>query len=195
MNKIEMRDAFIKATINIIANEGIDKTTTKRISDVAGGLNESYIYRIFKSKENLYKESFLTASKKLNHKFLELVSLLQTSNISPEDQWWLFITGFWNIVYQHQNQCKCYLHYSCSPYYHKWALDEHQVQYQDIIQAFERIFHKGTNIELLYNYIFNTVLYFVFQEINSETKTGIKTAEQVYELIYSVIKPHLLQQA
>lgn len=191
MKKNEMRTAFICATIKVMANEGIDKTTTKRISETAGGLNEVYMYRIFDNKERLYKEAFLAASKKLHNKFLKLIPLLDKGNINNEDKWWFVITGFWNYIQKYQDESKCYLQYCYSPYYHKEATQEHKEQYQDILRALEGTFPEGANIELLYNYIFNTVLCFACKELNNETR-DVEMVQKVYELIYVALKPHLL---
>ncbi len=55
---------LIDRTIVVIANEGLDKTTTKAI--VSGtDINEAYIYRYFKDKEDLLKKSFDTLDNEL----------------------------------------------------------------------------------------------------------------------------------
>ena len=47
--KEELRKALIRATIHVIANDGLDKATTKALATCAQ-VNEGYIYRVFDGK-------------------------------------------------------------------------------------------------------------------------------------------------
>ena len=44
MNQEELRSRLIDGTIRVIAQEGLDKATTKQIGTTTG-INEAYIYR------------------------------------------------------------------------------------------------------------------------------------------------------
>ena len=55
--KDNMRQTFIECAVRVVARDGLDKTTTKLIAKEAG-LNEAYIYRCFKNKEDLLSEAF-----------------------------------------------------------------------------------------------------------------------------------------
>ena len=52
-----LRETLIARTISVIANEGLDKTTTKAITS-GTGINEAYIYRAFANKDDLLIKTF-----------------------------------------------------------------------------------------------------------------------------------------
>ena len=53
----DVSSTLINSTISVIANEGLDRTTTKAI--VHGtSINEAYIYRYFSDKEDLLAKTF-----------------------------------------------------------------------------------------------------------------------------------------
>ncbi len=53
MKQDELRRKLIDGTIQVIAQHGLDKATTKQIS-LATNINEVYIYRCFKDKEDMF---------------------------------------------------------------------------------------------------------------------------------------------
>ena len=69
MSPQETRQTLIAKTISVIANEGLDKTTTKAITQ-GTGINEAYIYRNFKSKEDLLSKTFDELDEELVNKSL-----------------------------------------------------------------------------------------------------------------------------
>lgn len=58
-----MRRTFLESTVRVVAQYGLERTTTKLISTEAN-LNEAYIYRCFESKEMLLREAFLEEDKR-----------------------------------------------------------------------------------------------------------------------------------
>lgn len=57
MKHIDVRSTLIDQTIKVVANEGLDKATTKAIVGDTG-INEAYIYKFFKDKDDLLVSSF-----------------------------------------------------------------------------------------------------------------------------------------
>lgn len=48
----EMRQVFIDSAVRVVAQDGLEKTTTKAIASEAK-LNEAYIYKCFSSEDDL----------------------------------------------------------------------------------------------------------------------------------------------
>ena len=57
MKNGEIRQLLIDGTIRVIAREGLEKASTKLIGTTTS-INEVYIYRCFKSKEDMFTEVF-----------------------------------------------------------------------------------------------------------------------------------------
>ena len=56
MEQREIQQTFIRSAIRVIAQKGLVKATTKAIAADAG-LNEAYIYKCFKGKDELLAEA------------------------------------------------------------------------------------------------------------------------------------------
>ena len=52
MEQKEIRQAFIQSAIHVVAQQGLVRATTKAIA-AAAGLNEAYIYKCFRGKDEL----------------------------------------------------------------------------------------------------------------------------------------------
>ena len=57
MKQDELRRRLIDGTIHVIAQDGLDKATTKQIG-IETSINQAYIYRCFENKEDMLKKTF-----------------------------------------------------------------------------------------------------------------------------------------
>jgi len=57
MKQDELRRRLIDGTIHVIAQDGLDKATTKQIR-IETSINQAYIYRCFEDKEDMLKKTF-----------------------------------------------------------------------------------------------------------------------------------------
>ena len=70
MKHYDVQNRLIDQTITAIAEYGLDKTTTKAI--VKGtDINEAYIYRYFRDKEDLLSHVFDTLDEELVNKVMQ----------------------------------------------------------------------------------------------------------------------------
>lgn len=69
------KDKIIQAALELFSNEGYKGTTTKAIA-LAAGVNESTVFRIFGSKDNLFKELLFQ-----NNQLIEIIDLLKNSSL------------------------------------------------------------------------------------------------------------------
>ena len=70
MKQEELRRSLIDGTIHVIAREGLDKASTKQIG-LATNINEAYIYRCFKDKEDMFAKAFDSLDNELANKILQ----------------------------------------------------------------------------------------------------------------------------
>lgn len=59
MKHSDIRNTLLSRTISVIADQGFDGATTRAITGTTG-INDAYIYRCFKGKEDLMAEAFAT---------------------------------------------------------------------------------------------------------------------------------------
>ena len=79
----EIKELLIENAIHLIAEGGFEKATTKELTHCGGQLpdfkmNEVYIYRFFKSKENLYEAAFVRFDTELFYAFKHGVEIPAT---------------------------------------------------------------------------------------------------------------------
>ena len=77
----EIKELLIENAIHLIAEGGFEKATTKELTHCGGQLpdfkmNEVYIYRFFKSKENLYEAAFVRLDTELFYAFKHGVEIV-----------------------------------------------------------------------------------------------------------------------
>ena len=80
MKQDEIRQKLIAGTIRVIANEGLDKATTKQIGTQTA-VNEAYIYRCFAGKEDLFSKVYDFLDNELLDKTLEYVPIMYQGDI------------------------------------------------------------------------------------------------------------------
>jgi AcrR family transcriptional regulator len=110
------RDKIIQAALELFSNEGYKGTTTKGIA-LAAGVNESTVFRIFGSKDNLFKELLFQ-----NNQLLKIIDLLKSSGLddAPDTQL-LTIANLYKQMYtEHPNASK--ILYQC-------AVSSNEVEY------------------------------------------------------------------
>ena len=65
MNRgIEIRQELMRSAIRVVSTQGIQNATTKALS-IDSELSEVYIYRYFQSKDDLFKQTFISLDKEL----------------------------------------------------------------------------------------------------------------------------------
>ena len=83
-DKTAMQRSIMEATIHIVAQYGLDKTTTRLIAAEAG-LNEAYLYRCFKNKEDILSESFRAVDFAFVAHLHKILPVMQLAGTTWED--------------------------------------------------------------------------------------------------------------
>ena len=95
--KDSMRQTLIESAITIVAREGLDKTTTKRIAEEAG-INEVYIYRCFKNKEDLLSEAFYTKDVNFINHIQSALSVIKQPGLLWKEKCFLLWKSRWYYI-------------------------------------------------------------------------------------------------
>ena len=85
-----MRATLIARTIQVIAEEGLDKTTTKAITS-GTGINEAYIYRLFDGKDDMMAKAFDFLDDGLVQQILEHLPVMRMADLDAESRWRLLL--------------------------------------------------------------------------------------------------------
>lgn len=92
-----MRRTFLESTVRVVAQYGLERTTTKLISTEAN-LNEAYIYRCFESKEMLLREAFLEEDKRFVQLLRKTLPVMRREHCSWKERAFLLWQSSWAFI-------------------------------------------------------------------------------------------------
>ena len=190
MSPQEMRQTLIAKTISVIANEGLDKTTTKAITQ-GTGINEAYIYRCFAHKEDLLTKAFETLDEELVRKAMQHISVMYMSELEYELRCRVFFEAVWKFLLGNKDKCLAFVRYYYSPYFAKYSAFEHKKRYSPLVEKFSEAFIEEANAWMLLNHILNVMLDFAVKVFSEEVENNDDTTEHVFRLVYYSIQPYL----
>lgn len=186
MKHNDVRATLIEQTINVVANEGFDKTTTKTIVGDTG-INEAYIYKYFKNKEDLLAATFSALDEELCSKALKHVPVMYMTEMDFEMRCQFFFTAVWRFLLGNREKCITYVRYYNSPYFRKYSLNEHQKRYLVLVDKFSSAFREGANTWMILHHIMETMLGFAIKIFNEELEDNDDTAKHVFILVYGTV--------
>lgn len=111
MKHYDVQSRLIDRTIIVIAENGLDKTTTKAI--VKGtDINEAYIYRYFSDKEDLLSHVFDTLDEELVAKVLQHLPVMYMRELEYELRCRVFFEAVWKFLLGNKEKCLAFVRYT-----------------------------------------------------------------------------------
>lgn len=189
MSPQNMKEVLIERTIKVIAEEGLDKTTTKAI--VAGtGINEAYIYRHFSDKEHLLSKTFEELDHELFTKMMQHVSVMYERELEYQMRCRAFFIPVWNFLLSNKEKCVAYVRYYYSPYFLKYSIKEHKERYEPLIEKFKDAFKDEADVWMILNHILNVLLDFATKAHTIQMPKDDSYSEHVFRVIYASVKQY-----
>ena len=190
MKHENVQEKLIDRTIQVIAVNGMDKTTTKAIA--AGiGISEVYIYRHFANKEDLLSKAFDKLDCELIEKLTVHFPVLYTSGMSFENRLRFLFAEIWKFLLGNQEKCIAYVRYYYSPYFASHSVEAHKERFAPLVQKVDEGFLEEANTRMLMNYALGTMLSFAIKVFDGDVPNDADTAEHVFRVVYYAIKPYL----
>lgn len=189
MKQDETRRKLIDGTIHVIARDGLDKATTKQIGNTTS-INEAYIYRCFKDKEDLFAKAFETLDEELVTKAMEHVPVMYISEIDYETRCRIYFSEVWNFMLKNRDHCIAFVRYFYSPYFTKYSLEPHKHRYKQLIEKFKDAFRDEADVWMILNHILNVMLDFAVKVHNAEMPNTNDYSEHVFRVIYASVKQY-----
>lgn len=186
MSPQDMRQTLIARTIRVIAEEGLEKTTTKAI--VAGtGINEAYIYRCFNGKEDLMAKAFAHLDNGLVEKILKHIPLMQMADIPLKERWRLLFFAIWQYMLGGRDECLAYVRYYYSPHFLQDAFEEHHLRYKPVCDQMRPAFKEEANLWMILNHILSIMLNFAVRVHHGQMPNDDDYSDHVFRVIYTSI--------
>ena len=189
LNPQETRAKLISQTVSVIANFGLDKTTTKAIvADT--GINEAYIYRYFAGKEDLLAKTFDSLDNELVEKALQYLPAMYDTDREYEARCRDYFFPIWQFLLGNREKCLAYVQYFYSPYFPRLSAENHYLRFTPVVEKFREAFIEEAEVWLILNHILNVALDFAVKVHNNQMPEDDNYGEHVFRVIYASIKQY-----
>ena len=185
-----MRLTLMNSAIKVVANAGLDKTTTKAIATDAN-LNEVYIYRTFEDKDDLLMSTFNSLDDELRSCILTNLLDMEQREIKGEESCWVFLENIWEHILSDYDKCIYFIRFYYSRFLDSYANSVRKKKYSEVIEKMQPAFIEGTDVWTTLNYILGVMFSFAIKIIRGEDSEGNLTAEYVFRLIYAALQPQM----
>lgn len=189
MSPQDMREKLIARTISVIANEGLDKTTTKAIT-TGTGINEAYIYRHFSDKTDLLSKTFDKLDDELVAKVTQHLPVMYMQELEYELRCRVFFEAVWKFMLGSKEKCLAFIRYYYSPYFTKYSVESHRKRYVPIVEKFKDAFKDEADVWMILNHILNVMLDFAVKVYNGEMPDSDNYSEHVFLVIYRSVEQY-----
>ena len=189
MKMAETREKLIGGTIHVIAREGLDKATTKYISQYTN-VNETYIYRCFEGKEDMYVKAFEKLERELVDVLIENLYVMKLDELDNRQKYRLIFSRVWRFLLGNEEKCKCYVRYYYSQYFKKNSYRNHLKSFETVVDIMAQTFEKDTNVWMLLSHIMSVMLDFSIKVYNGFVEDGDETEEMLFGLLFSSLEQY-----
>ena len=185
----ETRRLLIDGTIRVIAREGLDNASTKRIG-METSINQAYIYRCFEDKEDMLAKTFAELDEELLEKTMQHSDVLYMQDMKSEDRWWFYFSMIWAFLLGNRDKCLTYIRYYYSTYFAKYSLEEHHTRFLPLENKLRPEFKDEANVWLILNHILNVMLDFATKVYDGQMPNDDEHTEHVFRVVYRSIEQY-----
>ena len=115
--------ALIRAAIHAVAQDGLERTTTRSIG-AAAGINDAYIYRCFSDKEDLLSRAYMLVNEDLVGLLIRRIGEAGKKGMTDGYQRFAYIIrGLWDALLDNPENC-----IFCDYYYHSASYKKHTAE-------------------------------------------------------------------
>ncbi len=197
MKQTETRQRLIEGAIHVIAKEGLSKATTKQIS-AKTSMNEVYIYRCFKDKEDLFAKTFDSLDQELASTLLKHAPVMHVEEMEFEDRCLAFFLPVWKFILSNEERCLAFIRYYYSSYFKEYSIESHTLRYVPIVNNLKDLFRPDADVWMILNYILAVMLDFAVKIFNGSLPDNNATVELVFNFVYKAItqyfRPELIKK-
>ena len=188
----EKREALKEAAIIIIAEQGLERVTTKELTTVAKTKNEAYIYRLFRDKHDLLEKMFDMLDHELVRAFESSLDIMMDDGHSYEDRSRMIFHKLWRFMLRDRQRCLAYIQYYYSPLYMRYSASDHMELFMPTVLRLGRMFKPECNMWRLANYMLDVILTMSIKIFRGEIEDTPEMEEKTFLLIYRALYPYLI---
>ena len=194
-----VREILINNTIQLIAEGGFEKATTKAITHVGGHLpdmkmNEVYIYRLFGSKEQLYDVAFSRLDAEVVFMLRRAMEQFEQSDLDLKSKLYELFLRAWRFLLRNEAHCRCYVRYYYSVYFRGESLCSHNEQFKEFFKWFLPLFKEDADVKSIMHSVYTTILDFAVRVYNGDLEDTQTNAEHIFNVLYCMMMTYFKEE-
>lgn len=186
----EMKDAFLKSAVHVVARDGLEKATTKAIAKEAG-LNEAYIYKCYSGKDELLNEALHMEDANFADLLHETLPIMHETSLTYKQRCFILWKRSWEFILEERDDCIFYIRFYFSALGIGSVYHKHLESYRPLVEKVRHAFRPNVNIDMVIHQIFSTMLFFASRVMDGDLEQNEATTEWVFEQIYCFIVPNI----
>ncbi len=188
----EIKELLINNAIHLIAEGGFEKATTKELTHCGGDLpdlkmNQVYLYRLFKSKEDLYEAAFIALDNELYYAFKRGVEVIGGFYGDRDEKLKHFFSLAWQFILGNEERCRCYVIYYYSNYYNARSREAHRRLFGGMVEEMASLFKDEADVDAILHSAFTALFDFAIRVYNGELENNDINRPHIFNVIYSIM--------
>lgn len=188
----ERKEKLIEATVQIIAEHGLENLRTAEICKIAG-VNVAYLYDLFENKDDLIAQAFAASDERFLKTILDNFPVLHYQSIDYEMRCRVLFMRCWEHIINRRRYTVFYVRYYYSSSFQKYSYAEHMQRYAGLIEKMKPAFPETTNVKAILHHILDALLGMAMKQINDPQESDEAAAETNFGIIFSVVKNYINQ--
>lgn len=188
-NHNEMRYRLKQNAIRIVASEGIEHLTTKKVAQ-ASDLAEVYIYRYFESKTDLLDQCFMEVEKMIGDNLTDIFEAVIQKNMNLDDSAEEFWYMFWKFLMQHPECTIFYKRFYNSAYFNQELRDVRRYDFEKLVQKIYRLGERynvlsesDLDVEMVLKHIIDVTVSYAVKILSEEMPNDEDNIRFIYHMI------------
>ena len=191
----EIKELLISNAIHLIAEGGFEKATTKELTHCGGNLpdfkmNETYIYRLFGSKENLYASAFATLDRELYDAFFKAAGAVGGFGQNAKEKIYKFLEMAWRFIIDNEERCRCYIRYYYSIYFRGDSLEAHNRLFSGMIKEMSPMFVEEADVAAIIHSVFVTLFDFAIRVFNGALEDNDINRPHIFNVLFCMMSTY-----
>lgn len=184
----DKRQTLLQSTVRAVAKYGMKDVSTRNISGDAG-VNDAYIYRYFKDKEDLLVQAYLLENDRFMRHVIRRIELVQEQAALQEmrDRYCIIFHTAWRYLLDTPNVCRFFMYYYHSPNFEKYAQEAYKKQLDLLTEKIIHLFNGVEDAKHCLYALFVLMNSFAIQVVNSELPDNAETEDRVFRMTYNAI--------
>lgn len=181
--------ALLQGAVRAVARNGLENTTTRSIGAEAG-VDDAYIYRFYRDKEDLLCRAFLTECEKFVERILQSIEMLRKNDIAETlaDRSRFVVACAWNYLKDRPDISRFFVRYYHSAGFQNHASEQYRAYLSQIIDCISETLDVQSNAPLVMAHIMESMFSFASKAADGLLPDNGDTANSVFEQLYGIFR-------